>query len=206
LIVGNDIVDLGDPEAHHGASKAGGCHPRFDARVFAPSELAALEASESRRLMRWILWSAKEAAYKAARQENSNVVFSPVRFIVRMSSTRQGFVSYADRRWPVRVTHQENCIQALVSGDADKRSTLWESRRLTAEELADPSRSVRQFAMAAIASRLGLSPSDIRIERSGRIPKLLFTQNGTSHALSLSHHGVYAGFAFSLGSEGNTLH
>jgi phosphopantetheinyl transferase (holo-ACP synthase) len=197
LIIGNDIVDLGDPEAHHGADDSiGGGHPRFDARVFTPSELAAIAASESKRLMRWVLWSAKEAAYKAARQEDADVIFSPMRFIVHMDPTLRGFVSHEDRRWPVRVTRRGNCIHALVVGDNHDGNTIWESRRLATKELDDPSRSVRKFAIATIARRLNVSASDLRIERLGRIPQLLFASGGTPRALSLSHHGIYAGFAY----------
>ena len=39
-MVGDDVVDLADPEA-----RADALHPRFDARVFAPAERAALAAS-----------------------------------------------------------------------------------------------------------------------------------------------------------------
>jgi phosphopantetheinyl transferase (holo-ACP synthase) len=215
LIVGNDIVDLGDPEAHHGADGSvapelarglGGCHPRFDARVFAPSELATLAVSESKRLMRWVLWSAKEAAYKAARQERAEVAFSPVRFIVHMHPTLRGFVSYEDRRWPVRVAHRGNCIHALVVNDDEDGSTIWESRRLTATELDDPSRSVREFAVATIARRLNVSASDLRIESSGRVPQLLLANGGKPQTLSLSHHGIYVGFAYRAGPEQDLFH
>ncbi len=71
-MIGNDIVDLADPETSCGA-----CHPRFDHRVFAPAELELLATTRSHVRMRWILWSAKEAAYKAARQACATTVFSP---------------------------------------------------------------------------------------------------------------------------------
>ena len=54
-MVGNDVVDLGDAETRGGPS-----HPRFDARVFAPAELAALAASAAPNRLRWSLWAAKE--------------------------------------------------------------------------------------------------------------------------------------------------
>jgi phosphopantetheinyl transferase (holo-ACP synthase) len=215
LIVGNDIVDLGDPEAYHThrlrpqsgdkVERPGDCHPGFDTRVFAPSELATLESCESRRTMRWVLWAAKEAAYKAARQQRAEVIFSPVRFVVELNPTLRGFVSYGDWRWPVRVQQRENCIHALVESD-DDGNTLWGSRHLTAKELEDPSRSVREFAITTIARRLSVSASDLRIERSGRIPRLFLASGGPPQALSLSHHGVYAGFACRIEIAQDELH
>ena len=62
-MIGNDVVDLGDAEVQPGAT-----HPRFDARVFAREEREALRASGAPNRLRWILWAAKEAAYKAARK------------------------------------------------------------------------------------------------------------------------------------------
>jgi hypothetical protein len=201
LIVGNDIVDLGDPEAGRESS-----HPRFDARVFAASELASLAESESKTMMRWILWSAKEAAYKAASRENNEVVFSPVRFVVFLDSELRGFVSHEGRRWPVRVALRGNCVHALVAGEDDADSMLWESQRLTAAELRDPSQSVRKFAKTTIAKRLGLSASDLQIESTGKVPQLLLAKDGRPQALSLSHHGVYAGFACRVPATQGELH
>jgi hypothetical protein len=156
--------------------------------------------------MRWILWSAKEAAYKAARQQRADVVFSPVRFVVALSPSLHGFVSCEDRRWPVRVMQHGNCIHALVVNDHDDGGTLWDYRRLTVAELDNPSLSVREFAISKIARRLGVPTSDLRIERSGRIPKLLLASGGPPRALSFSHHGVYAGFACRIGAEQDALH
>jgi len=205
LIVGNDIVDLGDPEARRGA-----CHPGFDARVFAPSELASLAACQSRETMRWALWSAKEAAYKAACQENSKIIFSPVRFVVQLDRGLRGFVTHEDRRWPLHVRHRDDCVHALVvidESDSDEGSSvIWEARRLTATELGDPSQSVRELAVATIAERLGVSAATLRIQRSGRIPQLLVAGTNNASALSLSHHGSYVGFAFCSRAGQGVLH
>ena len=42
-MLGNDVVDLADPETRRAA-----LHPRFDARAFAPRERAALAAASDR--------------------------------------------------------------------------------------------------------------------------------------------------------------
>ena len=67
-MIGNDIVDLRDPEVQPGAS-----HPRFDRRVFAPEERSALAASGARERLRWILWAAKEAGRKRPTTTNARV-------------------------------------------------------------------------------------------------------------------------------------
>ncbi|MFB3117247.1 MAG: 4'-phosphopantetheinyl transferase superfamily protein, partial [Myxococcota bacterium] len=74
MLVGNDVVDLHDPETLQEA-----LHPRFDARVFTSVELEALSvsapASASRHELRWTLWAAKESAYKLAKKLDPSVRF-----------------------------------------------------------------------------------------------------------------------------------
>ncbi len=189
-MVGNDVVDLSDPESSHGAN-----HSRFDRRVFAPEELEALSIEYSDVQRRWILWSAKEAAYKAARRGRAGIVFSPARFVVELDRSLCGSVTVGDHRWPVRVQIGAECVHAVVSADESFAGTLSSSRRLTSTERGDPSHAVRRFAIASIADALGVAASDLQIEKNGRIPQLIVAREVAPVALSLSHHGAYMGFA-----------
>jgi hypothetical protein len=83
----------------------------------------------------------------------------------------------------------------VVSENESFESTLSGLRRLTTAELCNPSQGVRQFAITSIAAELGVSTSDLRIEKINRIPQLIVAGEATPVALSLSHHGSYAGFA-----------
>jgi hypothetical protein len=144
---------------------------------------------------RWILWSAKEAAYKAARRESAKVVFSPVRFVVDLDRSLCGSVRYGIRRWPVRVQIDGDCVHAVASEDESFAGILSGACRLTAAGLCDPSEGVRRFALSSIATQLGVATSDLRIEKVDRIPQLILAGKAAPVALSLSHHGLYAGFA-----------
>jgi hypothetical protein len=189
-MVGNDVVDLSDPESSCDAR-----HSRFDQRVFAPEEFEALSIEYSDVQRRWILWSAKEAAYKAARRECAGIVFSPARFTVNLDHSLCGFVRVGIRSWPVRVRIDEDCVHAVVSNHDSFAGTLSGARRLTTVELRDPSQGARGFAIASIAAELGVATSDLRIEKINRIPQLIVAGEAGPLALSLSHHGWYAGFA-----------
>ncbi|MCH8083489.1 MAG: 4'-phosphopantetheinyl transferase superfamily protein [Myxococcales bacterium] len=189
-MVGNDVVDLSDPESSRDAR-----HVRFDRRVFAPEEFEVLSIEYTDVQRRWILWSAKEAAYKAARRENAGVVFSPARFVVNLDRSLRGSVSLGIHRWPVRVQIDGDCVHAVVSENESFAGTLSGACRLSAAELRDPSQAVRRFAVASIAAQLGVATSDLRIEKTNRIPELIVAGGAAPVALSLSHHGAYAGFA-----------
>ena len=61
-MVGNDVVDLRDPDVDPST-----LHPGFDGRVFCRDELESLEASPDPVCQRWRLWAATEAAYTLVR-------------------------------------------------------------------------------------------------------------------------------------------
>jgi hypothetical protein len=189
-MVGNDVVDLSDPESSRDA-----CHLRFDRRVFTPEEFEVLSTDHTDVQRRWILWSAKEAAYKAARRECARIIFSPAHFVVNLDRSLCGSVRVGNRRWPVRVRIDGDCVHAVVSENESFDGTLSGSRQLMRAELRDPSQGVRRFAIASIAAGLGVSTSDLRIEKINRIPQLIVAGEAAPVALSLSHHGSYAGFA-----------
>jgi phosphopantetheinyl transferase len=189
-MVGNDVVDLSDLESSRDA-----CHPRFDRRVFTPEEFEVFSDDHTDVQRRWILWSAKEAAYKAARRECAGITFSPAHFVVSLDRSLCGSVGVGIRRWPVRVRIDGDCVHAVVSEKESFASTFSGSRRLITAELRDPSQAVRRFAIASIAAKLGISTSDLRIEKIDRIPQLIVAGEAAPVALSLSHHGSYVGFA-----------
>ena len=189
-MVGNDVVDLSDSESYRDA-----CHLRFDQRVFTPREFEVFSTDHTDVQRRWILWSAKEAAYKAARRKCAGAIFSPARFAVNLDRSLCGSVRIGNQRWPVRVRIDGNCVHAVVSENDSFAGTLSGSRRLMTAELRDPSQAVRRFAIASIAAGLGVSITDLRIEKTNRIPQVLVAGEAAPVALSLSHHGSYVGFA-----------
>jgi len=192
-MLGNDVVDPADPEA-----RAGSVHPRFDARVFDAVETAALRRSGASGL-RWVLWAAKEGAYKAARQLDRRTLFSPRRFAVRLVEAEPG-------RWRGRVQHGSGSYSAavrvsdsrvhavVIAADVPRPATdlIAVASRCAGDR---PSQSVRQLARARLASWLGAEPSSLEFGRSGRAPCLQVDGERLPIALSFSHHGSQVGFA-----------
>lgn len=191
-MIGNDVVDLRDPEAACGAS-----HARFDRRVFSDAECEPLAGHYTETERRWILWSVKEAAFKAARRERADTAFSPKRFAVRLDRSLRGAVTLETRRWLARVRCEGGCVHAVAGAEPDLARAFWGMRRLAPHELADASEVARRFAIAAIAARLGLAPQQLRVETSQRMPRLLVAREDAPLALSLSHHGSCVAFACS---------
>ena len=195
MSVGNDVVDLADPE-----SRLEGLHPRFDERVFGERERAALEASASRQLLHWALWAAKESAYKARKRLDPSVVFSPREFEVELPSlppaggSAAGGVVHRGDLFEIEVRVAGACVHAVAwRGDAGGPRIV-SAVEPTSEE---PGRAVRRLAASTIASALGLWPSGLEIV--GCPPVVMHRGRAFEATVSLSHHGRFVAVAFIAG-------
>jgi phosphopantetheinyl transferase len=189
-MVGNDVVDL-----RARAVVAGPRHPRFDARVFAPSEHRALRESAEPNALRWALWAAKEAAYKVAKKLDAATVWSPLRFVVSLGPGRAGSVEHAGRTIPVRIDADAERVHAVAS---DRAEALAGVRSRVAElpaPDADPSLAVRELAREELAPLLDAEPGALEIARRERIPVLRLGGRDAPFDLSLSHHGRFVAYA-----------
>lgn len=197
-MIGNDVVDLEDPETRPGAQ-----HPRFDARVFAGAELAWLRRSGAPERLRWMLWAAKEAAYKVARKLDPRVSFAPARFAVQLDGSLRGRVEHAGRSLWLAVRADASSVHAIASdAELDPARLLLGQQRLhagAAASNAEPSLAVRRLAMRKLALRLGAEPAELEIGQRGRVPELRRRGEATGLDLSLSHHGGLVAFACELG-------
>lgn len=189
-MVGNDVVDL---QAR--AVVAGPRHPRFDARVFAPSEHRALRESAEPNALRWALWAAKEAAYKVMKKLDAATLWSPVRFVVRLDDGPGGRVEHSGREIPVRIEADAERVHVLASDRVESLAVL----RSRVSELpapgADPSGAARALACEELAPLLGVAPAELEIARRERIPVLRLRGRDAPFDLSLSHHGRFVAYA-----------
>jgi len=218
LLVGNDVVDLRDPENQPGA-----IHPRFDERVFTWGERARIIAAASPHRMRWALWAAKESAYKVARKIDPRIYFSPRAFVVRIPGgelgSRQGAladVSHTVGRFQVWLEGTDEWVHAVASISGAEWVKLpaagaakagWELRslgRAAARRVPglEASARVRQLARSALASALSVVPSDIVIAAAAkRVPRVWWGGRRLAIDLSFSHHGRFVACAWGRGSE-----
>jgi phosphopantetheinyl transferase (holo-ACP synthase) len=196
LAVGNDVVDLVDRDADSAT-----LHPRFDARVFAASELSALDRAANVSRLRWSLWASKEAAYKAIRRMDPTAVFSPSRFVVELPTTGsgEGAVVFRRQRLKLRVSHLSGAVHAIATAGAVGWAEVVSGfARLPAERASNPAQlglAVRQLAKTVLAPRLGVSACDFEVRKIGRLPELLYKGRAVPVTLSLSHHGGVVAFA-----------
>ena len=186
-MVGNDVVDLADRETAPLAM-----HPRFDERVFAAEELLWMRREGDPARRRWMLWAAKESAFKAAKRLDPSSSFSPRCVLVRLDDDSTGTVRLADRTFSVQVRLDRDVCHAVAWLDRDHlaRSPIVVSgvRLVTASE-ASPRLAARRFAY------LGIAASDLELVKDGRLPRLRLHGRAAGLEVSLSHHGRFVAFA-----------
>lgn len=198
-MVGNDVVDLRDPE-----SAPETLHPRFDTRVFSEVEREAIAGSSDSARLRWKLWAAKEAAYKLAKKTSPTTIFAPAKFEVALSDANTGCVRHGAAQYRVAFTENEGALHAVATrADADKGEVLAGWRQLAIGEIESgdpeaPSRAVREMLCERLAARLGVNADELEVRRRGRIPFLWLRGKPAPVDLSLSHHGGWLAFACEL--------
>jgi phosphopantetheinyl transferase (holo-ACP synthase) len=189
-VIGNDVVDLRDPESAPAA-----LHPRFDARAFCDEERACLAAAADPGRLRWALWAAKEAAYKAARRLDPSLRFHPRRFVVEGDAVRHG-----QRRFRVRVREAGGALHAVAAAEGCDPERALAASAAVGEARAPG--AARALALAAAAPLFAAAPGELAVVREGRLPRLLLRGSPAPAVLSLSHHGRFAAFALLLDEAG----
>ena len=195
MLVGNDVVDLHDPE-----NRPEAIHNRFDARVFTSDEREALSTSASAHELRWTLWAAKESAYKVAKKLDPAVRFLPRDFVVRRIAEGRAVVMHKTGPFDVRLHRTDEWVSAVAILTA--ANAPWTHRPISTgiECLevpgADPSRTVRELACAALALRVNLPTGQVLIAADRGIPVALWRNRRLPVDLSLSHHGRFVAWAW----------
>jgi phosphopantetheinyl transferase len=199
LLVGNDLVDLRDPENQPTA-----IHRRFDERVFTPAEHARLRIQATAHRTRWRMWAAKESAFKVARKLDPRVRFLPRLFSVQPTGTAGAVVRHASGRFEVSFLGADDWVHAIAtlspaSGiEAFRRGPAAMVERVQQGKSAalNASERVRALARSAIGSALSIAPSEIRITSADGVPVAFWKRSPLPIDLSLSHHGRYVACAW----------
>lgn len=202
--VGNDVVDLKDPE-NIGKSR----DDRFLDRVFTAGERELIASDPSTDTLLWSLWAAKEAAYKAVSSADPTVRSIPRRYRVVLDArdaTRKivrlaGKVITPRGELVLEVAVSADWVHALAAGAEETLNRLCRlvQRLEGGKGAADPSAFVRGALLGEIARRLDCPVGDLSVVKNQDglgAPRVLFRGELLAAEVSLSHDGRFAAFAF----------
>lgn len=202
--LGNDIVDLNDAADKTQDS-------RFLNRVFIEKEQAAISRAANSHHYLWLLWSLKEAAFKAYQKQNLDYRFSPIECQVKIDaiSTDGKVVARAS----ILQTHM-HCRGAInqagyisvcaYTDELGDRQLIESVEKSPATDYVSQSKAVRQLALNILA-RQGMYGYAIErpllqlngYQKKGP-PQLVDANSNPCHQLSLSHDGEFVAVAIIL--------
>ena len=208
--VGNDIVDLADPENIGKSSDQ-----RFCRRVFNPEELSFIAGSDRPDTILWAIWAAKEAAYKAVSRGNPSVCSIPGKYPVFLEAgaemgvfasrgaasvpTLQGKVITPNGELFLHICINEEMLHVIAGETAEALARIVFRVELVEANSGDPSCFVRKILIEEISRRFCCSEDDLSVakeEEGPGAPFLLFRGSRLPAEISLSHDGRFVAFAF----------
>ena len=200
--VGNDIVDLADPE---NIGKSG--DERFCRRVFNPEELSLIANSDRPDTILWALWAAKEAAYKAISRGDPSVCSIPRKYPVIIetgaqpvsSAPLQGRVITPLGELSLQIFIKDDLLHVIAAGTADDLTRIVSRVEQMDAERDDPSSFAREILLEEIARHLCCHADDLSVAKEKRrpwAPFVLFRGSRLPAEISLSHDGRFVAYAF----------
>ncbi len=202
MLLGNDVIDLA---AARSLAKAR--DSRFVNRVFTPLERDCIRGSFDPEWALWVLWSAKESAFKITRKLNPQAVFAHQAFGVNRATL--DWISHNPRaevfrggleiqpftlQWACTPEHI-HCVAATGSLPMHARvaSSVSANISLSSRELesvhSEPSRLVRVLAKTMVPAKYAGAEL---VRPTGGAPGLYLGSDRISEIdLSLSHDGRF---------------
>jgi phosphopantetheine--protein transferase-like protein len=197
--VGNDVVDLAAP-----GNRCKSDDGRFCGRVFTEEERALIAGAPRPDALLWALWAAKEAAYKAVSRGNPAVCSIPRQYRVvlekgdaaKEAACLAGKVVTPGGEQALRILLADDWVHALAAESDPALDRLYQ--RVEVPE-GDASAFVRESLLGEIARFLDCGAGELSVTKDPGCPAapgVLFRGCFLTTAVSLSHDGRFAAFAF----------
>ncbi|WCO01768.1 4'-phosphopantetheinyl transferase family protein [Psychroserpens ponticola] len=186
-MIGNDVVDL-----KQAAKDSNWKRPRFLDKVFTQKEQSIIFYSANKEQMVWLLWSMKEAAYKAFVREFKHCFFNPKLAECQLDLNNEGFVSINDNTYYLKSTITSEYVHSIASNTNEKfpKADLF---KLYDNNLSD---EVRSRLIHQVINGKDRDINSINIKKTVLgVPNVFLGNQQIFEALSISHHGKYAAFA-----------
>ena len=185
-MIGNDIVDL-----RQAAKDSNWKRPRFLDKIFTSKEQLIISTSESKEQTVWLLWSMKEAAYKAYVRETKHRFFNPKRMQYQSGSNNQSTVCIDEKLYDVKSVITSDYVHSLATKAEAKHLEV----HLFKIPVVSQSETVKAKIIHQLSSSKGIDSGAMEIKKTALgVPNAFFKDEQILQALSISHHGEYGAF------------
>ena len=190
-MVANDIVDLKYSRKHKNFSR-----PRLLTKLFSTEEQQFILNSDDVFFSCCYLWSIKVSAYKLYIQFNFERFFRPDLFQINLGHT-SAEVTFKTFKCLVRTDITEDFI--FSEAFWKKTNQLSSTFMLSSTDYAVQSRETRNKLIKSMSLQTGVESSSLSIKKSSNgIPSMYYNDLPLNRSISLTHHGSYGAYSYSL--------
>jgi len=184
-VIGNDIIDLNLARKQSNWQRRG-----FLQKIFINEERDSILNAKDPELNVWLLWSMKEAVYKAVqRKYNLERFYNPKRFVCEQveinSGKARGVVCFDAEVFEINSILFSDMIHTCTANT----EISWISENKNSR--------IRLLQKISYQRNIPLESLNISKDRLG-IPFLTYRGDNLQIPFSLSHHGDYSAYALSL--------
>ncbi|MCG9972355.1 4'-phosphopantetheinyl transferase family protein [Christiangramia crocea] len=183
-MIGNDIIDLKVSLPERKSENS-----RFMDKVFSKKERSFIENSEDGEMILWLMWSMKEAAYKA-HQRNFGLsrALNPLSFSCALNLSERSATVLCDRH-----------IYSIVSEVKSQYIHSYTCREAVFQKVFVKPGMNKEHLLEEIGAVVNLHGTALHIEKDSEgIPSLSFHNSTKKLPFSLSHHGNFTALAIPL--------
>ena len=187
-MIGNDVVDLNLAATESNWQRAG-----FLEKQFTKKEQESIVNAEDSFLQVWLFWSMKEAAYKCYTQEHEKRFFAPQKFECRCISKEKGVVVFKGNKFYTTTFNNTFYIDTIAQ-KTQRKISFFSAIGLPNTIDSDVKRKLQE--------ETGILVEAITQRKSAiGAPLYYYKEKLLTNSCSISHHGKYGAFAFTLENE-----
>lgn len=179
-MIGNDIVDLSAAKVESNWQRKG-----YLDKLFTSSEQQLIASASNPEVMVWLLWTMKEASYKANNRITHIREYAPIKIeceIIQISDNiYYGTVQYRERQYNVKTSVFKEFIHTLALYKSTDFSIFNEI-------------IVQNYPLDYVHylnQNNYLSDVEIIKKNEHGVPNIINSTNGIIKPISISHHGIF---------------
>lgn len=190
-MIGNDVVDLELAKEQSNWERKG-----FLEKVFTTSEQFLIRTAKDPHLQVWLLWSMKEAAYKA----HQRALSLPRKINWREQQCEISSIDFTVASGVVKIGDATYLTQSTVSAEAVFSSAVFQKEiPLNTGLFKSSSIEMKTLFLKEISEAFMLNPEDLSlINNQDGIPLLLHKKQRLNTSFSFTDHGAFSAFSFPL--------
>ncbi len=151
----------------------------------------------------WLLWAIKESAFKAVVQAGRNSIrFNPLDFQLQQITANQSLISFTiacDQYLFNGQAHITDRYVDALSYSGENQSNFSQVKEIDNVDYQQQAEAIRSAAIDAFSKKTSRSRTQLSIVKDqNQVPYFYHGHERLDNHLSLSHHGNFLAFAFSL--------